>query len=97
MNYYYIGKINIIKELEDATFKEKNKILQDKLDSLDPNNKVIELTKRKKNEKRKSQTKTNTLMYNNLMRNAKFNNSINHGHKKLDPKSSKNVISKKGH
>ena len=95
MNYCYIGKIDIIKELEEATFKEKNKILQQKLDSLDPNNKIIELTKKKKIEKRKSQTRKSSIMYNSLMKNAKFNNSITQTFKKLNIKSSKNMGSKK--
>ena len=88
-------KNRYIKELEEATFKEKNKILQQKLDSLDPNNKIIELTKKKKIEKRKSQTRKNSIMYNSLMKNAKFNNSITQTFKKLNIKSSKNMGSKK--
>ena len=89
-------KNRYIKELEEATFKEKNKILQQKLESLDPNNKIIELTKKKKIEKRKSQTRKSSIMYNNLMKNAKFNNSITQTFKKLNIKSSKNMSSKKG-
>ena len=89
-------KNRYIKELEEATFKEKNKILQQKLESLDPNNKIIELTKKKKIEKRKSQTRKSSIMYNNLMKNAKFNNSITQAFKKLNIKSSKNMSPKKG-
>ena len=89
-------KNRYIKELEEATFKEKNKILQQKLENKDPNNKIIELTKKKKIEKRKSQTRKSSIMYNNLMKNAKFNNSITQTFKKLNIKSSKNISPKKG-
>ena len=81
--------------MEDATFKEKNKILQQKLESLDPNNRIIEMTIKRRIENRKSQTRKRSLIYNSLMRNDKFHNSINKGLKKIENKSSKNLLYKK--
>ena len=88
-------KNRYIKELEDATFKEKNKILQQKLESFDPNNKIIEMSIKRRIENRKSQTRNRSIMYNSLRRSDKFHNSINQRLKKIDNKSSKNLLSKK--
>lgn len=83
-------KNRYIKELEEATFKEKNKIIKQKLNSLDPNNKLLEFSRKKKVDLKKSQTR-NSAMYHNLIRNVRFNSQIKEGIKKLDIKSSKNM------
>ena len=83
-------KNRYIKELEEATFKEKNKIIKQKLNSLDPNKKLLEFSRKKKVDLKKSQTR-NSAMYHNLIRNVRFNSQIKKGIKKLDIKSSKNI------
>ena len=47
-------KNQYIKELEEAIFKEKNKILQEKLESSEPYDKYIEFTKKRRQDKKKS-------------------------------------------
>ena len=79
-----------MKELEEATLKEKNKILKQKLESLDPNNKLMELTRKKKGDLKKTQTR-NSAMYFSMMRKARFNSNIKKGINKLNNKSSKNM------
>ena len=59
-------KNSYIKELEDATFKEKNKILQQKLDSLDPNNKIIEMSRNKKGKSKSHNRKSSLGSYSSL-------------------------------
>ena len=88
-------KNSYIKELEEATYKEKNKILQQKLDNLDPNNKIIELTKKKKSEKRRAQTRKSSSMYKNIIGNSKMNKS-SRGIEKIQFKSNQNTPFRKG-
>ena len=83
-------KNKYMKELEEATLKEKNKILKQKLESLDPNNKLMELTRKKKGDLKKTQTR-NSAMYFSMMRKARFNSNIKKGINKLNNKSSKNM------
>lgn len=90
-------KNSYIKELEEAKIKEKNKILEQKLESLDPNNKIIELTRKKKLVNKKSPTRQNSLIYKSLMENFKMNNNSNSnkGFKKDIIKSLPNSVSRK--
>ena len=60
------------------------------MNSLDPNNKLLEFSRKKKVDLKKSQTR-NSAMYHNLIRNVRFNSQIKEGIKKLDIKSSKNM------
>ena len=85
-------KNRYIKELEDATYKEKNKILKKKLESLDPNNKIIELTKKKKNQIRKAIIRKSAI---DVMGNFKQNNNMNSGYKKPINKGNQNPSNKK--
>ena len=70
-------KNSYINELEEAKIKERNKILEQKLESLDPNNKIIELTRKKKLISKKSATKRSSMMYKSLMEKFKMNNNTN--------------------
>lgn len=76
-------KNSYIKELEDATYNEKNKILQKKLESYDPNNKIIEFTMKKNKDRKSHGRKRSISMYNKIMGNSKNGSSINSGIKKI--------------
>ena len=83
MSYYYIGKIVIIKELKDATDKEKNRIVLQKLESLDPNTKLFEITK-KMIERRKSQVRLG--QRGSYFLSLRDSNSINNSKRKIRKK-----------
>jgi hypothetical protein len=51
------------KELSEATFKEKNKILQQKIDNANPNNKVVEISKKNTDNKKKTNLRKHTYFY----------------------------------
>ena len=70
-------KNSYINELEEAKIKEKNKILEQKLESLDPNNKIIELTKKKRLVNKKSSTRQSSMIYKSLIENVKMNSNSN--------------------
>ena len=68
-----------MKELEEMVFKEKNRILQEKLENSDPYEQYLELVKKRRQGKKKPRTRKSVLGFNNLIGSSKsinfFNNS----------------------
>lgn len=81
LNYW---KNQYEKELNEATFREKSKILQQKFESVNPNNKVVELSKKLAENKRRANLKKNNRLNNNLF------NSVRNGAKSYSKFNSKN-------
>ena len=72
-------KNSYMKELEEMVFKEKNRILQEKLENSDPYEQYLELVKKRRQGKKKPRTRKSVLGFNNLIGSSKsiniFNNS----------------------
>ena len=89
-------KNQYIKELEEAIFKEKNKLLQEKLESSEPYDKYIEFTKKRRQDKKKSPVRKG-YSNNNLIGSSKTNNifSSNFPRANIKKYSNTNLIKKK--
>jgi len=100
LNYW---KNKYQKELSEATFRAKNKILQEKLDKNNPNNKLLEMSKKLANKRRPNFHKKAYNYYVGQKSSNNLFNSIKSGEKKLysrffpvnNPKNNNSLISKR--
>lgn len=85
-------KNSYMKELEEIVFKEKNKILQEKLENSDPYDQYLELVKKRRQRKKKSRTRKSVFGFNNLFGSSKSNNIYNKSFPKIKVKKYPNSV-----
>ena len=90
-------KNRYIKELEEVIFREKNKILQEKLENPEPYDKYIEFTKKRRLDKKKTTMKRVGYSNSNLIGSSKTNNIFSNNFPRTNTKkySNTNLIKKK--
>jgi hypothetical protein len=85
-------KNSYMKELEEIVFKEKNKILQEKLENSDPYDQYLELVKKRRQRKKKSRTRKSVFGFNNLFGSSRSNNIYNKSFPKIKVKKYPNSV-----